>query len=131
MPRIIQPDGWPRPKGYSNGMAASGEFLAVAGQVGWDRSERMVSDEFVAQFRQALHNVVAVVESAGGEAADLINLTLYVTDRDEYAQQARTVGEAYREIVGRHFPAMTLVEVADLLELGAKVEIQGLAILPK
>lgn len=129
-PRAILPEGWQRPRGYSNGMAARGELLAVAGMIGWDARERLVSDLFVPQFRQALANVVAVVEAAGGRAADVISLTVYVTDRREYIAELGAVGGVYRELMGRHFPAMALVEVAALLEPGAKVEIQALAVLP-
>jgi enamine deaminase RidA (YjgF/YER057c/UK114 family) len=128
--RSVLPEGWSRPKGYSNGMAARGEFLAVAGQVGWDTAENLVSAEFQPQFRQALHNVVDVVRAAGGEPAHIISLTLYVTDKREYAADLATVGATYRQIMGRHFPTMALVEVAGLLEPGAKVEIQALAVLP-
>lgn len=128
--RIAQPEGWRRPRGYSNGMAGRGEFLAIAGQIGWDGDENFVSDEFAAQFRQALSNVVAVVEAAGGRPEHLISLTIYVVDKQEYIAAIQEVGAAYRELIGKHFPAMALVEVADLLEDRAKVEIQALAVLP-
>lgn len=128
-PRTILPEGWPRPKGYANGMAARGELLAIAGQVAWDTEEKIVSPEFGAQFRQALHNVVAVVEAAGGAPVNLISLTIYVTDKQAYVDAIAEVGAAYRELIGKHFPAMALVEVAGLLEPGARVEIQGLAVL--
>ncbi|MCA9657329.1 MAG: RidA family protein [Myxococcales bacterium] len=128
--RIAQPEGWRRPRGYSNGMAARGEFLAIAGQIGWDGDENFVSDEFAAQFRQALSNVVAVVAAAGGRPEHLISLTLYVVDKQEYIAAIQEVGAAYRELIGKHFPAMALVEVSDLLEDRAKVEIQALAVLP-
>ena len=129
MPRTILPEGWKRPRGYANGMAASGELLAVAGQVGWNVDEQFESDVFVDQFRQALANVVAVVEAAGGSATDIISLTLYVTDKHEYIAEIQQVGQVYRELLGKHFPAMALVGVASLLEPGAKVEIQALAVL--
>lgn len=128
--RAILPNGWPRPRGYSNGMAARGELLAIAGMIGWDASEQLVSDEFPAQFRQALANVVAVVTEAGGQPEHVISLTVYVTDKREYIAELAAVGAAYRELMGRHYPAMALVEVAGLLEPRAKVEIQGLAVLP-
>ncbi len=130
MPRSIQPDGWPRPRGYANGMAASGELLAIAGQIGWNAQEQFESLEFAAQFRQALRNVVAVVEAAGGAVTDIISLTIYVTDKREYIGQIDQVGAAYRELFGKHFPAMALIGVNELLEDRAKVEIQGLAVLP-
>jgi enamine deaminase RidA (YjgF/YER057c/UK114 family) len=125
----IQPPGWAPPRGYSNGMRARGQLLAVAGQVAWDAKQRMVPGGFAAQFEQALANVVEVVRAAGGTAAQLISLTIYVTDRAEYVAELKAVGEAYRRVVGKHYPAMALVQVAGLLEPGAKVEIQGLAVL--
>lgn len=128
--RSILPEGWQRPKGYSNGMAARGELLAIAGMIGWDERERLVSSEFGPQFRQALSNVVAVVAAAGGRPEHVISLTVYVTDKEEYLAELSAVGAAYRALMGRHYPAMALVQVADLLEPGAKVEIQGLAVLP-
>jgi enamine deaminase RidA (YjgF/YER057c/UK114 family) len=130
MPRTVEVQGWPRPRGYANGMAARGELLAIAGEIGWDEHEQIVADEFAPQFRQALANVVAVVEAAGGTASDLISLTIYVTDKREYIAAIAEVGQIYRSLLGKHFPAMALVEVAALLEDRAKVEIQGLAVLP-
>lgn len=129
MPRTILPAGWKRPRGYANGMAATGELLAVAGQIGWNADEQFESDAFVDQFRQALANVVAVVEAAGGAATDIISLTIYVTDKREYIADIAQVGQVYREQLGKHFPAMALVGVAALLEDRAKVEIQALAVL--
>lgn len=130
MSETILPDGWPRPRGYANGMVAEGRILAIAGLIGWDATETIVSDEFAAQFRQALANVVAVVEAAGGRAEHIVSITVYVTDKHEYIASLREVGVAWREVVGRHYPAMALVQVAALLEPRAKVEIQGLAVLP-
>lgn len=129
MPRIVQPQGWKRPRGYSNGMAGRGELLAVAGQIGWNADEQFESDVFADQFHQALSNVMAVVTAAGGSASDIISLTIYVTDKSEYVGEIQRVGAAYRELLGKHFPAMALVEVAGLLEPRAKVEIQALATL--
>ncbi|MGB1015224.1 MAG: RidA family protein [Nannocystaceae bacterium] len=129
-PRIIQPDGWKRPRGYSNGMAARGEMLAVAGQIGWDTDERIVDGGFIPQFRQALANVVEVVKAGGGQASNIISLTLYVTDKQHYIDAIGDVGSIYRELMGKHFPAMALVGVASLLEPRAVVEIQALAVLP-
>lgn len=129
MPRTILPDGWQRPRGYANGMAAHGELLAIAGQIGWNAREQFETDEFGPQFRQALANVVAVVEAAGGSARDIISLTIYVTDKREYIEQIEHVGAAYRELFAKHFPAMALVGVHELLEDRAKVEIQALAVL--
>jgi enamine deaminase RidA (YjgF/YER057c/UK114 family) len=130
MPRTILPAGWKRPRGYANGMAAHGELLAVAGQIGWNADEQFESDAFVDQFRQALANVVAVVEAAGGSPLDIISLTIYVTDKHEYIADIQRVGQVYRDLLGKHFPAMALVGVAALLEPRAKVEIQALAVLP-
>ncbi len=129
--RTITPPGWARPRGYSNGMAARGELLAVAGMIGWDAQERLVSDEFVPQFRQALANVRDVVLAAGGQPGDILSLTIYVTDKREYIAALSEVGAAYRELLGRHYPAMALVQVAALLEDRARVEIQALAALPE
>jgi len=111
-------------------MASAGETLAIAGQIGWDTSEVIVSDDFAAQFRQALANVVAVIAAAGGRPEHLISLTIYVTDKREYIAALAEVGAAYRELIGKHFPTMALVGVSELLEDRAKVEIQGLAVLP-
>lgn len=130
-PRIVQPPGWPRPRGYSNGMAARGEVLAIAGQIGWDETETLVSAEFLPQFDRALRNVVAVLEAAGGEPHHLISLTLYVTDKREYIAAGTELGRTYRAVLGKHFPPMALLQVADLLEDGARVEIQGLAVIPE
>ena len=130
MSRAITPDGWPRAKGYSHGMAAGGEVLAIAGQIGWDESESLVSDDFVEQAAQALRNVMTILDAAGGLPEDLIRMTWYVTDKHEYLRNAQAVGEEYRQIFGSHYPAMSLVQVADLLEDGAKVEIEATAVIP-
>ena len=128
----INPAALGAPRGYSNGMLApaGGRLLCVAGQVGWDGAQQIVSPEFTAQFAQALDNVLAVVRAAGGEPGHLARLTIYVTDRAEYLASAQAVGAAYRARMGHHFPAMSLVEVAALLERGAKVEIEATAVLP-
>jgi enamine deaminase RidA (YjgF/YER057c/UK114 family) len=127
----IEPEGWAKPRGYSNGMRARGELVAIAGQIGWDAQARLVGDgDFVKQFEQALANVVAIVRAAGGAPEDLVSLTIYVTDRAEYLARLADVGAAYRRVVGKHYPTMALLVVAGLLEVGAKVEIQGLAVLP-
>jgi enamine deaminase RidA (YjgF/YER057c/UK114 family) len=130
-PRTIQPPGWPRPRGYSNGMAARGELLAIAGLIGWDEHERLVSPEFLPQWTQALRNVAAVLHAAGGEPRHLVSLTVYVTDKRQYLAAGAELGRTWREVMGKHYPAMALVQVADLLEPGALVEIQGLAVLPE
>ena len=119
------------PSGYSHGVRARGALLAVAGQVAWDAEGRIVGQDFVTQFSAALQNVVAVVRAAGGDAADLIALTIFVTNKSAYLACLRPLGLAYRAVMGRHYPAMTLVEVKGLIEPGALVEIQGLAVLPE
>lgn len=128
--RAVQPEGWPRPRGYSNGMVGRG-VICVAGQIGWDATETIVSDDFVAQFRQALANVVAVVEAAGGAVEHVARLTIYATDLDAYRTRIGEIGPAYRDVFGKHFPAMALVGVAGLVEPRAKVEIEATAILPE
>ena len=129
--RAIAPAGLPAPRGYSHGMLApaGGRLLFVAGQIGGDAAGRVVSGDFTAQFEQALRNVVAVVRAAGGEPQQLARLTIYVTDRGEYSAALESVGEAYRRVVGRHYPAMALVEVRALVEPAAKVEIEATAVL--
>lgn len=128
---ILLPDGWPRPKGYANGVAASGRVIAVAGQVGWDpRTEKVVATDFAAQTKQALLNIRDVLAKGGAEPRHVVRLTWYVTDKDEYHAAKAAVGAAYREVFGLHYPAMTLVVVAGLLEPGAKVEIEATAVLP-
>jgi len=129
---IVDPPELGPAKGYANGVVvpAGRRLLFVAGQVGWDEAQRLVGDDFAAQFAQALRNVLAVVQAAGGGAGDLVRLTVYVTDRAEYAASRRDVGQRWRELMGRHYPAMALVEVRGLLEPGAKVEIEATAALP-
>lgn len=125
---IVRPDGWPRPRGYANGVSAEG-VIAVAGQVGWDpRTERLVSDDFAAQAAQALRNVAAVLAAAAVTPAHVVRLTWYITDREAYLAAAAPIGAAYREVFGRHFPAMSVVVVAGLIEAGAKVEIEATAV---
>jgi enamine deaminase RidA (YjgF/YER057c/UK114 family) len=128
---IINPDELGKPRGYSNGVKARGSLLAIAGQVAWDCEQRIVSDNFTAQFAQALENFVTVLRAAGGEPGHVIQMRLFVIDKREYAGQLKTIGEAYRERMGRHYPAMTLVEVKGLLEERAKIEIEGLALIPE
>lgn len=125
----VNPPGLARPSGYSHGLRGRGELLFVAGQVGWDAQERMVSDDFVAQFAQALDNVLAVVRAAGGVPESVGRLTVYVTDKDEYLRRRRELGLAWRERFGRHYPAMALVEVKGLLEPRAQLEIEATALL--
>lgn len=131
LPEPIEPAGWARPSGYANGVLASGRVLAIAGQVGWNpTTSAFESDDLVHQVRQALSNIVAVVRAAGGEPGHLVRLTWYVVDKSEYLAARREIGWAYREVIGNHYPAMSLVVVAGLLEDGALVEIEATAILP-
>ena len=120
------------PRGYSNGMLAApgGRILFVAGQIGWDREQKLVSSEFLPQFAQALRNVLTVVREAGGRAEHIGRLTLYVVERGEYLRDIKQVGEHYRALMGRHYPAMALVEVKSLLEPLARVEIEATAVIP-
>jgi enamine deaminase RidA (YjgF/YER057c/UK114 family) len=128
---VLQPPHWAQPKGYSNGIAARGTLVFVAGQVGWNAEQRFESDDFVAQARQALANVVDVLREAGAGPEHIVRMTWYVTDRDEYLASARGLGAAYRDVIGRHYPAMTAVQVSALMEPRAKVEIEATAIKPE
>ncbi len=128
--QIVQPPGWRRPSGYANGVVASGRVLAVSGQIGWDpATERFETDEMAAQVRQALDNLVVVLRAAGAEPRHVVRLTWYVTDRADYIASRREIGEAYRGLFGDHYPAMSVVVVAGLLDRRAKVEIEATAIL--
>ena len=127
--RILQPEGWARPRGYANGIAAEGRQVFVSGQIGWDSDQRIVSDDFAAQARQALANIVAVLATAGAKPEHLVRLTWFVTRRDEYDAAQTEIGAAYRALIGRHYPAMSVVIVAGLLEPRAKVEIEATAVL--
>lgn len=127
----VNPDGWPRPKGYSNGVLAQGRMLAIAGQIGWNEREEFAGDDFLSQAVQALHNIVAIVRAAGGSPGDIVRLTWYVVDKHEYAACAAALGKAYRAILEHHYPAMSLVQVAALLEDRARVEIEATAVLPQ
>jgi enamine deaminase RidA (YjgF/YER057c/UK114 family) len=127
---IVQPAGWAVPRGYANGVAARGTQVYVAGQIGWDAQCKLVGPGFLAQVEQALANVVAVVEAAGGTAAHLVRMTWYVTDMDVYRKSLRELGAIYRRVIGEHFPAMALVQVVSLVEPGAVVEIEATAVIP-
>jgi len=130
---IVHPLGWARPRGYANAVVARGRLVFVAGQIGWDPTapKPKLAKTFAAQFDQALANVVAVVREAGGRPEDLARLTIFVDDKKEYLASLKQVGQAWRRRVGRHYPAMSLVEVSALLEKGAKVEIEATAVLPE
>lgn len=128
--QIITPPGFPKPRGYSNGIAAQGRVLYVAGQIAWDQDARLVSPDFATQFLQALDNVIAVVRAAGGATPHLVKLVAFVTDLDAYRAATPAIGEGWRARMGTYYPAMSLVKVAGLLEPGALVEIEGVAVLP-
>ena len=130
--KTINPKSLGRPRGYSNGQltAQGARLLFIAGQIGWDEEQRLVSDDFVEQFERALRNLLAVVLEAGGAPGGVARLVVYVTDKREYAERTREVGERWRARMGRHFPAMALVEVSGLLDDEAKVEIEGIALIP-
>jgi enamine deaminase RidA (YjgF/YER057c/UK114 family) len=128
----IQPPGWANPRGYSNGIAVSGagKLLFVAGQIAWDANQKLVPGDFAAQFTQSLLNVIAVLGAAGGWPEHIVRMTVYVTDKKLYLAQTREIGQAWKSIVGNHYPAIALVVVAGLLEDGALVEIEATAALP-
>ena len=129
--KIVQPAGWPRPNGYANAVTASGRVVSVSGQIGWNpTTETFETDEMAAQVRQALDNLVVVLRAAGAEPRHVVRLTWYVTDRAAYMASRREIGEAYRALFGDHYPAMSVVIVAGLLDPRAKVEIEGTAVLP-
>ena len=128
--RTLQPENWAPPKGYANGIAARGTTIFVGGQIGWNVEQQFESDDFVTQARQALRNVLAVLAEAGAGPQHITRMTWYVVDKREYVASYRALGAAYREVVGRHFPAMTAVQVAALIEDRAKVEIEATAVVP-
>ena len=127
--QILQPPPWAKPRGYSNGIVATGRIVFVAGQVGWNASGEFETNDFVGQARQALVNIVAVLAEAGGRPRDIARLTWYVVDKREYLWSYRPLGRAYREVLGNHYPVMTAVQVAALIEDGAKVEIEATAVI--
>ena len=127
--QILQPADWPKPRGYANGILAEGRLIFVGGMVGWDRSESFPSDDFVDQVKQALENIVRVLAEADAGPQHIVRLTWYITDKREYLARVREVGAVYREVIGRHFPAMAMVEVSALMEDRAKVEIEATAVL--
>ena len=125
----LQPKGWPAPRGYANGLMGEGRLVIIGGQIGWDAAGRF-AEGFVPQVRQALSNILAVLAEAGGKPEHIARLTWFVTDIGEYRASLAELGPAYRSVMGRHFPAMTLVQVSALIDPNAKVEIEGEAILP-
>jgi enamine deaminase RidA (YjgF/YER057c/UK114 family) len=128
--KCLQPPSWVRPKGYANGVIASGRTVFVSGMIGWDANAKLVSEDFVGQARQALKNIVEVLSEAGGKPAHIVRMNWYVVDKNEYVGACKQLGVIYREIIGRHYPAMTAVQVASLVEDGARVEIEVTAVIP-
>lgn len=129
-PATLLPEGWPQPKGYSNGMMAEGRIVVTGGLIGWDATETL-ADGFAAQARQTFQNIVAVLAEAGAGPEHLVRLTWYVCDIEEYMANLREVGQAYREVIGRNFPAMAVVQVVRLVEPAARIEIEATAVLPR
>ncbi|WP_298629280.1 RidA family protein [uncultured Thermus sp.] len=127
---VVQPKGWPLPKGYANGLVAQGRVVFIAGMVGWNREHVFESEDFLDQVRQALRNIVEVLAEAGGRPEHLVRLTWFVTDKREYLASLPAMGEVYRSLIGRHYPPMTVVEVKGLLDDRAKVEIEATAVIP-
>ena len=129
--KILQPNGWARPRGYANGVSARGRQIFVAGQIGWNERGELAGSDLATQARQALRNIVMILAEDGAQPDHLVRLTWYVTNRQAYLDAAKPLGEAYREFIGAHFPAMTAVEVATLMEPGAVVEIEATAVVPE
>ena len=127
---ILQPPGWPRPRGYANGIAAKGRIVFIAGQIGWDEQCRIQTDDLAGQVRQALANVLSVLAQAGGRPEHIARMTWYVLDKRAYLDASRSIGQIYRELMGTHYPVMTAVQVVALIEDRALVEIEATAVLP-
>ena len=127
--KVLQPEGWPRPKGYANGIAVRGEQVFLAGIVGWDAEGRFPAG-LVAQFRQTLHNIVAILNEGGARPEHVVRMTWYITSRDDYLAHGREIGAVYREIMGKHFPVMAVVQVVALMEAEAQIEIEVTAVIP-
>jgi enamine deaminase RidA (YjgF/YER057c/UK114 family) len=128
--QLLQPSGWPAPKGYANGMAADGRLVVTGGVIGWDHQGRLAVD-FVAQVQQTLSNIAAILAEGGARPEHLVRLTWYVVDMEEYLANLKTLGQAYRDIFGAHYPAMALVQVVRLVEKAARVEIEATAVVPR
>lgn len=129
--KVILPEGWLTPKGYSNGiLAAPGQLLFMAGQVGWNEKEIFESDRLVPQFEQALRNIKAIVETAGGKVSDICKMTCFCKDRDQYLEARRDLGKIWREIMGTHYPCMSMIFVVDLLDHPGLIEIEAMAVIP-
>lgn len=128
---FLQPEGWTKPIGYANGVAARGTMIFVGGQIGWNGQQQFDCDDLPGQVRQTLENIVAVLKAGGAEPAHITQLTWYLTDKDEYLANLKEIGRAYRDVIGRHFPAMAAVQVVALVEERAKIEIQAIAVIPE
>lgn len=129
--QIILPEGWPTPKGYSNGiLAEKGRILFLAGQVGWNAEEQFTSERLVPQFEQALKNIMAVVTKAGGRAEDICKMTCFCKDRDQYLNSRKELGKIWKEIIGPHYPCMSMIFIVDLLDHPAVIEIEAIAVIP-
>ena len=129
--KILQPPDWPRPKGYSNGVIARGQTVFVSGMVGGDHRGKLVGKDFISQARQALKNVVAVLNQANARPEDIVRMNWYVADKNEYLAAQQELGKVYREVIGLHYPAMTAVQIAGLVEAGARLEIEVTAVIPE
>ena len=128
--KILQPPGWARARGFSNGIACSGNLVFIAGQIGWTGQGKWEAKDFAGQFRQAIKNILAVLEEANGKPEHIVRLTWYVLDKQEYLNSLKSVGEAYRELMGRHYPTMAVVQVSGLVEKLARLEIEATAVIP-
>ena len=129
--QILQPPGWARPRGYANGIAASGRMVFIAGQIGWDEQCRFQTDDLTGQVRQALANVLSVLAQAGGRPEHIARMTWYIVDKRAYLDASRAIGQIYRELMGNHYPTMTAVQVSALIEDRAQVEIEATAVVPE
>jgi enamine deaminase RidA (YjgF/YER057c/UK114 family) len=130
MMQILQPPGWARARGFSNGIAAQGKLVFIAGQIGWDGQQQWKERGFAGQFRQALENIITVLKEANGKPEHIVRLTWFVLDKQEYMNSLKAVGEAYRELMGRHYPTMAVVQVSGLVEPEARLEIEATAVIP-
>lgn len=129
--KVLQPPGWPRPKGYANGISARGRMIFTAGVVGWNEEERFAASDLVGQFRQVLLNTLAILNEDGAGPEHVVRMTWYVTDRGDYIARAREIGAVWRELMGKNFPVMAVVEVAGLVEPEARIEIETIAVVPE
>ncbi len=129
--QVLQPPGWTRPKGYSNGIVADGRLVFVAGQVGWNKEEKFMTDDFIGQVKQALENTMAILAEAGAGPEHIVRMTWYIADAAEYNARLPEMGAVYREVIGRHFPVMAMLQVAGFVEEGAKIEVETTAVLPR